>query len=259
MTTNARGALTALIEEGKSFLRKNPRLNDAVMRAILTARALRRINGVHSRECSVCGHVGRFSAFGDPPRWDARCPKCLSLERHRLLALLLQRQPLVGGRIIQFAPDICVTRLIEPLAETYQTADLYRAGCDLTLNLEAIDLPDRSVDVFVVSHLLEHVDDRKALGELYRCLRPGGQVIIMVPIIEGWTETYENPAVNTARERVLHFGQHDHVRYYGADLRDRVTGAGFALTEFVATGEECATFGLWRGERVFIASRGSTE
>ena len=38
-------------------------------------------------ECSVCGFVGRFRYFGDPPRPSAKCPRCGSLERHRLFAL----------------------------------------------------------------------------------------------------------------------------------------------------------------------------
>ena len=75
----------------------------------------------------------------------------------------------------------------------------------------------------------------------------------MVPIIEGWTSTYENPSVRTNRGRNLHFGQADHVRFYGADVRERIRAAGFALDEYAANGEDCVKFGLARGETVFIA------
>jgi ubiquinone/menaquinone biosynthesis C-methylase UbiE len=34
--------------------------------------------------------------------------------------------------------------------------------------------------------VLEHVDDAKALGEIYRVLKPGGVALIMLPVIEGW-------------------------------------------------------------------------
>jgi hypothetical protein len=56
----------------------------------------------------------------------------------------------------------------------------------------------------------------------------------MVPIIEGWEATYENPAIVNSEERRLHFGRVDHLRWYGADLRHRLRSAGFELTEFTA-------------------------
>jgi len=48
----------------------------------------------------------------------------------------------------------------------------------------------------------------------------------MVPIEEGWEVTYENPKVVSPRQRLLHFGQEDHVRFYGRDIRNRLTAAG---------------------------------
>jgi SAM-dependent methyltransferase len=101
------------------------------------------------------------------------------------VAILVKQQPgLIRGRVIHFAPERNVADLIRPLADQYQSADLFMRGCDLVLNLEHMELPDESVDVFIASHVLEHVDDRKALAELFRCLRPGGLAVIMVPIVE---------------------------------------------------------------------------
>jgi hypothetical protein len=45
------------------------------------------------------------------------------------------------------------------------------------------------------------------------------------------------------------------VRYYGADIRDRIRTAGFLLDEFTAEGEDVLTYGLQRGEKVFIATK----
>ena len=77
----------------------------------------------------------------------------------------------------------------------------------------------------------------------------------MLPVIEGWAQSYENTAVGTVAERVLHFGQWDHVRFFGADVRKRIVTAGFALDEFTATGEDSVTYRLLRGEKVFRASK----
>ena len=52
-----------------------------------------------------------------------------------------------------------------------------------------------------------------------------------------------------------HYGQSDHVRYYGADVRDRIRAAGFKLDEFTAEGEDVLTYGLARGEKVFVATK----
>jgi ubiquinone/menaquinone biosynthesis C-methylase UbiE len=103
--------------------------------------------------------------------------------------------------------------------------------------------------------VLEHVDDKKALAEVYRVLRPGGVALIMLPVVEGWATTYENKAVTAPEDRMRHYGQSDHVRYYGADVRDRIRAAGFELSEFTAEGEDVLTYGLQRGEKVFVATK----
>ena len=88
-----------------------------------------------------------------------------------------------------------------------------------------------------------------------RVLRPNGLALIMLPVIEGWARTYEPENVRTPEERKRHFGQADHLRFYGADVRDRIRAAGFALDEFTAEGEDVLTYGLQRGEKLFIARK----
>jgi hypothetical protein len=77
----------------------------------------------------------------------------------------------------------------------------------------------------------------------------------MVPLIEGWLNTYENGRWTAPRERELYYGQHDHVRYYGADFRARVEAAGFSLEEFTAGPVDSISHRLLRGEKVFIARK----
>ena len=244
--------------------RRNRRFNDfwvahrdGLRFGLYVPATLPKFMGVTPRECPICGYKGRFRAAGDPPQWDSRCPKCGSFERHRLLVLYLLRRPeLAGGRVVHFAPEPCVAKILKQKASDYVAADLFQPGVDRALDLQGLALPDGSVDLFICSHLLEHVpDDRKALSELRRCTSPGGAVLIMVPIVEAWKQTYENSeaASSDDRTRELHFGQFDHVRMYGADLRDRIKAAGFQLIEFMATPEECICYGLQRGETVFVA------
>jgi SAM-dependent methyltransferase len=214
--------------------------------------------GVHPRSCPICGHHGLFAMFGDPPRYDARCPRCGSLERHRLFALWMDRAGAFGAgqAVLHFAPEPQLSRRIRPLVARYETADLSRRRpVTHHVAIEATGLPAGSFDRIVCNHVLEHVDDARALAELYRLLVPGGIALLMTPVVEGWAATYENPEITTAAARRLHFGQSDHVRIYGRDLRDRIRAPGFRLAEYTAVEPDVHRFGLIRGETLFIATK----
>jgi len=77
----------------------------------------------------------------------------------------------------------------------------------------------------------------------------------MVPICEGWEKTYENIAIKDPVQRELHFGQHDHVRYYGLDFIERMTNAGFEFTFYTVKPEDCIKYSLIRGEKIFIGRK----
>jgi SAM-dependent methyltransferase len=210
--------------------------------------------GLEVRRCTVCNYTGRFRPFGRPYRIDALCPRCDSLERHRLLAQYAQKDRLFSGRkVLHFAPEPCLAEFIRSQGPDTYLASHFGDPSTLNLNLESIDLEDSCLDIVVASHVLEHVDDRRALPELRRILKPEGLLVLMVPIAEGWSTTYENPSVHEKRQRRLHFGQTDHVRYYGSDFRGRVVDAGFELSEYTAVEPEVSLNGLLRGEKLFLA------
>jgi SAM-dependent methyltransferase len=209
-------------------------------------------------ECPCCGYGGLFEGFGRPLRTGVMCPKCRSLERHRLFHLA-HREGLIGfagADVLHFAPERFIAELVRAdQPNSYVTADIEPGRADLVLNLEAINRPEASSDIVVASHVLEHVDDARAMSELHRILRPGGKLVAMVPLIEGWSGTYEDPAITGSRDRFHHFGQEDHVRFYGADFRDRLRKAGFELTEYEAGGSDSVRYRLQRGEKVFLAAK----
>lgn len=97
---------------------------------------------------------------------------------------------------------------------------------DLHFDVQQIPLADDSVDVILCNHLLEHVaDDRKALCELYRILKPGGWGILLSPVEADYEQTFEDDTITDPDERTRIFGQYDHRRIYGADYTDRLRAA----------------------------------
>src|SRR5690606_34342708 len=103
------------------------------------------------------------------------------------------------------------------------------------------------------NHVLEHVDDdKKALSELYRVMKPGGWGILQVPIRYKLKETFEDPTITDRKERIEKFGQYDHVRVYGTDYYETLKNAGFEVEKLNLSekfsDEEIKRFALEKNE-----------
>lgn len=241
------------------------RRDPAEIAAIMDLRAQRAIDHVTAfawgrtpRDCPVCGYRGMFSPVRHKPEiW---CPCCDSRPRHRLLRLWMDREMVLpaGAKVLHFAAEPWVRGWFEARGADYVTADI-NDKFDLQLDITAMDLPDASFDMVMAHHVLEHVDDRAALAEMFRVLRPGGQAVLTVPMIEGWDRTHEDPTLTTEADLRSHYGDPTHLRFYGRDFRDRVRAAGFALSEYVAVEPDCTAHALHRGERIFIGHKAGTE
>ena len=214
----------------------------------------RRLRGTKSqfvRSCPICGHVGRFGVQMLPILVDSICPKCKSSGRHRQFYSLIQSGKLkLDEPIIHFAAESCLSQLFQMEFNQYSRVGLQ--GPDLVLNIEKICLNSESVSTVIAHQVLEHVDDVKALSEIWRILRRGGVFCFSTPVVDNWSTTLEDLQVSDEDSRLLFFGQKDHVRFYGRDLLERVKRVGFTIQEFVATEPEVSTFGLQRGESIFV-------
>jgi SAM-dependent methyltransferase len=187
--------------------------------------------------CPVCeSEVSAFRDFGHLKAvW---CPVCLAMDRHRLVWRFFQTHTdLFSGtpkRMLHVAPEVAFEpRFRQAPGLDYLTADLVDPKVDVRMDITDIQYPDSSFDVVYCSHVLEHVpDDRKAMQEFRRVLRPNGWTVLMVPT--GEDHTIEDPTCNSAAERERRFGQHDHFRRYGPDFAQRLTDAGFEVTALAA-------------------------
>jgi SAM-dependent methyltransferase len=199
-----------------------------------------------------------FIGVGKPPRWDARCPQCGSRERHRLTQLWIEEDggnKLARRRILHFAPEKAIVRQMRdnPL---YETADLHQRGVTHRVDITQVPLPDASYDVVIAHHVLEHVDnDRQAMRELFRLLKPGGLAVLSVPINATRQLTHETPLATTPEQRFAHFSGEDHRRFYGLDFADRLVGVGFHVATFRVSPEDEVRYGLLRDEWLTIGTK----
>jgi SAM-dependent methyltransferase len=191
--------------------------------------------------CAVCERwYLRFMRFGLRGRRNARCPGCGSLERHRFMWLYLTGELGILSRrrrVLHVAPEPCIRRnLLRAPNLRYAAIDMYQTGTAQAMDLTRLDFADRSFDLILCSHVLEHIeDDRKAMAEIARVLRPTGRAVVMVPIDRNREETYEDPSITAPAERHAAFGHPYHVRVCGWDYGKRLTQAGFDVAEVHST------------------------
>jgi SAM-dependent methyltransferase len=178
--------------------------------------------------------------FEMPTLFNNICPSCGSSNRSRLYAIYLKDKfekenaaaPIL---FLDVAPQPNLSKLIRSIPTlNYRSCDLNSDYADDKVDIQDMNIyPDNSFDVFICSHVLEHVeDDYKAMLELHRILKPGGWGIVMVPILLTLENIYENSDIKDAETKWKHFGQGDHVRLYSKKgFVERLSNAGFKVEQ----------------------------
>jgi Methyltransferase domain len=216
--------------------------------------------------CPCCDHHFRcFLPFGYKTiRQNALCPNCGALERQRLLWLYLPNRTNLFRdrlRVLHFAPEDKIQKKLRACPNLdYTSADLDSPLAMIKMDITRIPYAECTVDAILCSHVLEHIpDDRKAMSELYRILKPGGWAILLVPLDLKRIETFEDPNVIDPKERFRLFDQADHVRIYGRDFKNRLERVGFTVyQDSYARGLDpvlIQRYGLLMDEDVFYCTK----
>lgn len=198
-------------------------------------------------ECSFCN--GRFrkllsiglkndiasSIIGGGYRY-AVCPKCHSTDRERLVYWYIVNKKNIFYshkmiNLLHIAPEKNLQKVFRASDKiNYINGDLNPLVADRRINITDIKFENNFFDFIICNHVLEHVkDDKRAMRELCRVLKNGGEAILQVPISKYNKETLEDSSITTPEEREKIFGQKDHVRIYGQDYKRRLESAGFEV------------------------------
>ena len=195
-------------------------------------------------------------------RENALCPGTLSLERHRLLWLYLERETNFidnAIKVLHVAPEQVFYQKFRTFSHwEYTTTDLHSPLAEIKADLCELPFQDNYYDLILCNHVLEHIpEDQKAMQEMYRVLKPGGTLIAQVPLEENRTETFEDNSITDKATRTEIFGQYDHVRIYGTDYYTRLESVGFDshAIDFLKklTSQEKQKFALPYSEKIPIA------
>ena len=183
------------------------------------------------RYCNICGY--RFSKFNicnhRNPR-EAECPICKSRERHRHLYIhICSLFPfLKDKKILHFAPEHVIKKILLQSDAEYYDADINPEKARYKIDITNIEFNDNYFDYIFCFHVLEHIpDDKKAIKELYRVLKPGGTAYLAVPL---GSKFLEDLSITDPQERLRLYLQEDHVRLYNiATLTKRLEDIGFTV------------------------------
>jgi len=162
-------------------------------------------------------------------------------------------------RLLEIAPMDCLQRKFLAMPNlSYTSVDLESPIAMLKMDITDMQFPDNYFDCIICYHVLEHVlDDRRAMKEMFRVLKPGGWAIIQVPILRD--KTFEDPSVTAPKDRERIFGQCDHVRIYGLDYKDRLESVGFRVNvdSYVKQLDDDAVrkYGLMKDEDIYLCSK----
>ena len=207
----------------------------------------------------------KFLSYGyGKQRDNVLSPSTLSLERHRLLWLYLKNETTLFEqelKVLHFAPEQAFYKRFREMKNLdYVTTDLNSPLADVKADICNLPFSNNSFDFILCNHVLEHIpDDKKAMQELFRILKPGGTAIVQIPQDLSREKTFQDDSITDPKERAQIFGQYDHVRVYGWDYFDRLRDIGFEVEEVDYTKNfstaEIDTYRLADGEIIPVCKK----
>ena len=200
--------------------------------------------------CENCSWSGKHF-FND------ECPNCKSLGRSRLIPFSVDYFNLVkpGLKVLHVAPNKIEYKGVKMKLKNvlqYDKLDIRDVEhVNLVEDLTQLTLKDYTYDLVVIWHVFEHiVEDTKAISEVYRILKPQGNLLLSVPIFpDNNPTTFEDQSILYENYLQVH-GHEDHCRSCGTDYFKRFEKQGFKTRELKVSNLDyslIAKYGLSKG------------
>ena len=220
--------------------------------------------------------INKYNIISMGGRPHYRCPWCNSSDKERLVWLFLLKRKLISGEkkisVLHVAPEKNTRkRILSRQNIEYISGDMFSGDerynptrYEGAVYLDITDMsqfPENRFDLIICNHVLEHVpEDRQAMKEIGRVLRPGGYAILQVPVSRTIWNSIEDISLNTDNQRLLSFGQSDHVRIYAEhDYVKRLEGVGLNVEivspEAFLNKDEIVSTGINKDEKIYILKK----
>ena len=193
-------------------------------------------------------------------RRNCKCPICESIDRWRWTLYVLHEYTKIfseRSNVLHFAPEAGVKNAISLNPNCwYMTGDLLKENGDIVMDITDIPFKDNLFDYIIVNHVMSYVkNEKKAMDELKRCLKPSGTLIMSFPICTD-RDTYENLDIRAQEESMKLFGVTGNCRMYGKDYRERIEGYGFTVEIYspqdILKDDDLRRWGLMRDDILML-------
>lgn len=227
--------------------------------------------------CPFCGYGGPLELMGadrfpilqqlqviGAGRRAARCPKCESTDKERLVFLFLKdivrTEKLRQASILHIAPEPNLQKWLQSISSKYIAGDAFLQNQKFIGDVRYVDIcstkfENNEFDYIICNHVICDIkNDIKALNELYRILNYNGIAILQVPVTK-LANTVEYDNVQTKEEREIAYGYGYHERIYNDKDYIRLLGETGFEVEVCNYYKDFGLYGLNEKENLYVCKK----
>lgn len=183
-------------------------------------------------ECNFCGWEGNIfypHVTTSGVRADEKCPICHSIPRYRSLMKFLKENFNIFNdnlKILEVGPNRSLQDILRNKSNIdYISVDLKSPQAMFHMDVTDLKFENEKFDLLFCVGVMQYVDDdKKGFEEMYRVLKPNGNLIFASGVNEKSNKTVRYP------ERIA---EHNFTtREYGWDVKDLIEEVGFQIKLF---------------------------
>ena len=204
----------------------------------------------------------KYHIIGGGYRAHSICPICEASDRNRWQKYVLENFTDIIQKecnVLHIAPEEHIYKLISLNTKCdYYLGDILRGKTDHKVDLTDIQFKDDFFDYIIANHVLEHIENLDlAFAEIKRVLKSTGKLIISFPICMD-IKTKEDKSITKPEDRLIEYGQSDHVRLFGSDYKEYIEKRNFKVEvmspQNMLTADVIKKYGMIENDVILICS-----